>query len=135
MKQQIISALVAILLCAPAAMATTMSSPKFTSNAGRIVSGGTSASDASGMSKTGIAIGQGVFMPPGGGSNPGYSGKPTVLAALAAAVPVQLSTLPDGATSGNLPWRPVHESAFYCGGRHNGNAWRHCCAEQHLSAL
>lgn len=83
MKQQIISALAAVLLCAPAAMATTMSSPNYTSNAGRIVSGGTASTDTSGMSKTGIAIGQGVFIPAGGSSSPGYSTKPASLPVIA----------------------------------------------------
>ncbi|HIJ87586.1 MAG TPA: hypothetical protein HPP97_07865 [Desulfuromonadales bacterium] len=42
MKQQIISALAAVLVCATTALATTMNSPNLTSNAGRFVSGGNS---------------------------------------------------------------------------------------------
>ena len=95
----IIKLAAALVLLPAAAFATTQSSPNYTINAGRIVSGGTASTDTSGMSKTGITIGQGVFMPPGGSSSPSYSGKPVLLAAVAAAVPVQLSTLPDGATT------------------------------------
>lgn len=99
MKRHIISTIAAIFLFVPAAMATTQSSPGYTISTGRIVSGGTSASDTSGMTKTGITIGQGVFVPADGGSSPSYGGKPVVLAAVAAAVPVVVSTLPDGATT------------------------------------
>jgi hypothetical protein len=35
------------------------------------------------MAKAGIAIGQGVFMPPGGSSSPGYSTKPATTATIA----------------------------------------------------
>jgi hypothetical protein len=69
LKQQIISTVAAVLLFATAAQATTMSSPNFTSNAGRIVGGGTASTDVSGMSKTGIAIGQALFIQAGGSSN------------------------------------------------------------------
>ncbi|NVO00459.1 MAG: hypothetical protein HXX17_14160 [Geobacteraceae bacterium] len=83
MKQQMISTVAAVLLFATAAMATTQSRPNYTINAGRIVSGGTASTDASGMSKTGIAIGQGVFMPPGGSSSSAYSTKPASLPLIA----------------------------------------------------
>ena len=83
MKHQIISTIAAVLLCAPAAMATTMSSPNYTNNAGRIVSGGSAATDVSGMTKAGIAIGQGVYMPPGGSSSPTYSSQPATLPVIA----------------------------------------------------
>jgi hypothetical protein len=84
MKRTVIIKLAALLLFLPVvAQATTMSSPNYTNNAGRIVSGGTASTDVSGMSKTGIAIGQAVFIPAGGSSSPGYSSKPTTLPALA----------------------------------------------------
>ncbi len=79
MKRPIISAIAAVFLCATAAIATTMNSLNYTSNAGRIVSGGSAATDVSGMTKAGIAIGQGVFIPPGGSSSPAYAAKPTSL--------------------------------------------------------
>ena len=84
MKQQIISIVAALLLFATAALATTQSSLNYTINGGRIVSGGTSVSDTTGMSKTGIAIGQWVFIPPDGNSSPSYISKPTALPTLAA---------------------------------------------------
>lgn len=83
MKRQTISTIAAVLLFATTAMATTMSSPNYTNNAGRIVSGGSAATDVSGMTKAGIAIGQAVFMPPGGSSSPAYAAKSTTLPTVA----------------------------------------------------
>jgi hypothetical protein len=77
-----------LLLCPAAALALSQSSPNYNINAGRIVSGGTASADGAGLNKTGISIGQGVFIPPAGTSSPAYSGKPTVLPAVAAATAV-----------------------------------------------
>jgi hypothetical protein len=71
----------ALLLLPATAFATTQTSPNFTVNAARIVSGGTNATDSAGMSETDIIIGQGVFMPPGGTSSPNYTAKPTATGA------------------------------------------------------
>ena len=50
--------LVSLLLAVPVlASATVMTSPNYTINAGRIVSGGSSATDTSGASKAKITIG------------------------------------------------------------------------------
>lgn len=66
------------------AAAVTQSSSNYSINGGRFTSGGTSASDAAGMTKSGIAIGQGVFIPTTGSSSPGYDAKPVTPAILAA---------------------------------------------------
>jgi hypothetical protein len=76
MNQYICTTLAAVLLLLPVAVqAETQTSPSYTINAGRVVSGGGSAADVTGMSKSGIAIGQGVFIPPAGVSSPGYTVK------------------------------------------------------------
>ncbi len=100
MKQQILSTIAAVLLLAPAALATTMNSPNYSSNAGRVVSGGSAATDASGMNKAGIAIGQAIFIPSVPPVSPSFSAKTVVLASEDIAVPpLVVSTLPDGATT------------------------------------
>lgn len=74
MKQYLRTTLAAVLLLLPiTAQASTQSSPNYTSNAGRIVSGGGSEADASGFNISGSAIGQGVFIPPAGVSSPAYT--------------------------------------------------------------
>ena len=98
MKHNIVTTLVVILLLPAAAQAVSMSSPSFTSNAGRIASGGTASTDASGLTKSGIAIGQGVFIPAGGNSSPGYAAK-TATTALAVEASLEVSTLPSGSVT------------------------------------
>ena len=83
--------------------ATTQNSPNYTINGGRIVSGGTTTMDSSGLTIAGSTIGQGVSLPAGGTSSPAYGNKAVVLAAVAAAQSVTVSTLPDGATSATSP--------------------------------
>jgi hypothetical protein len=74
MKQYLFTMLTTVLLLLPvAAQATTQSSPNYTIDAGRIVSGGGAATDISGLSNSGIVIGQGVIIPPGGISSPLYT--------------------------------------------------------------
>lgn len=66
--------LAALLLLLPAALqATTQSSTNYSINAGRILSGGTASTDVTGLSKSGIAIGQAVFIPGGKTSSPSFS--------------------------------------------------------------
>jgi hypothetical protein len=80
MRNHIPTTLLAALLLLPlAAQATTQSSPNYTNNAGRIVSGGTAATDPSDLNKSGISVGQGIFIPPGVTGSPGYSTKATTL--------------------------------------------------------
>ncbi len=80
MKRQILSTIAVVLLYATAAMATTMSSPNYHINGAGIVSGGGSSTDAAGNSKSGIAIGHTVFLPPGGVSSPSYKNQAAVIA-------------------------------------------------------
>jgi hypothetical protein len=110
--------LAALLILLPAVVqATTQSSPNYSINAGRIVSGGTASADAAGMSKSGIAIGQAVFIPGGKASSPGFSSGTVALAAIASS-PLVISTLPNGANtatspltiSGTVPTNPLPQS-------------------------
>jgi hypothetical protein len=81
MKKKIITILATICLLLPvAALATTQSSPNYTIDGDRIVSGGGAGTDVSGMSNSGIAIGQGVFIPAAGISSPSYAAKASALA-------------------------------------------------------
>ena len=81
MKHLIITTLAMLLLLLPSgAWAGNMSSAHYTSEAGRVVSGGSAAADGAGMNKYGIAIGQGVFIPAGGSTSPGYAGAVVSLA-------------------------------------------------------
>jgi hypothetical protein len=85
MKNQIPTTMLTTLLLLPfAAQAATQSSPNYTNNAGRIVSGGTAATDPSGLNKSGISIGQGIYIPPGGSGSPGFGTKPVIPTTLAA---------------------------------------------------
>ena len=68
------------LLLPVTASAIVQSSPNYAINGGTIVSGGSSATDVSGMNKSGIAIGQGVFIPPGGLESPTYKAEVIVVA-------------------------------------------------------
>lgn len=102
MKISVVALLAAGLLLSVVAQASSQSSPNYTINAGRIVSGGGSAVDLAGMSKNGIAIGQGVFIPAGKVSSPGFGSGTVALAAIATA-PLIVSTLPDGATTAVSP--------------------------------
>ena len=79
MRHNGIATAFALLFAASTVHAATMTSPGYTINAGGITSGGSSASDVNGMSKTGIAIGQAVYMPPVASSSPNYGSKPVVL--------------------------------------------------------
>jgi hypothetical protein len=84
MRNQIPTTMLAALLLLPlAAQAATQSSPNYTNNAGRIVSGGTAATDPSGLNKSGISVGQGIFIPPRGTSSPTYSTKAATLPTIA----------------------------------------------------
>lgn len=84
MKQYLRTTLATAFLLLPiAAQASTQSSPNYTSNAGRIVSGGGRAADAAGYNISGSAIGQGVFIPPAGVSSPAYTVKVLAEASLA----------------------------------------------------
>ena len=99
MKHYLFTTFAALLLLLPiAAQAEIQSSPNYTINAGRIVSGGTASTDVSGMSKSGIAIGQGVFIPASKVSSPGYGAGTVALAAISTPSLV-VSTLPDNATT------------------------------------
>jgi hypothetical protein len=76
MKQHIVSIIAAMLLCATTANAIEQSSPNYTINAGRIVSGGTPSTDVSGMSNSNVSIGQAIYILPGGSRSPVYTTKP-----------------------------------------------------------
>jgi len=92
-----------LLLLLPTVLpASTQSSPNYTINASRIVSGGTASTDVTGLSKSGIAIGQAVFIPGGKASSPGFSSGTVALAAIASS-PLVISTLPNGATTASSP--------------------------------
>ena len=67
------------LLLPTAAMSAVMSSPSYSINGAGIVSGGGSSTDAEGNSKSGIAIGQTVFLPPGGVSSSSYKTQAAVI--------------------------------------------------------
>ena len=84
MRNHISTTMLAALLLLPVAVqAASQSSANYTNNAGRIVSGGTAATDPSGLKKSGVSIGQGIFIPPEGTGSPGYSAKATTLPIIA----------------------------------------------------
>jgi hypothetical protein len=87
MRHAILAILVGVLLLPLTALAATQSSPNYTNNAGRIVSGGGNAADSSGLRITGDVIGQGVFIPAGNTGNTGNPGNtigPVALPAMGA---------------------------------------------------
>ncbi|MFZ4856235.1 MAG: dockerin type I repeat-containing protein [Desulfuromonadaceae bacterium] len=80
MKHIILTTMLVALLLPTAAMSAVMSSPSYRINGAGIVSGGGSSTDAAGNSKSGIAIGQMVFLPPEGVSSPSYKTQAAVIA-------------------------------------------------------
>ena len=69
--------LAATLLLPPAAQAATQSSPNYSITGASIVSGGGSSTDAEGVSKTGVAIGRTLYLPPDvTAGSPNYTSKP-----------------------------------------------------------
>lgn len=102
--------LLTALLLPEAALASQMSSTNYASNAGQIVSGGsTAAKDAPSVLKSGSSaaasnlfastkadsLGQGAFLPSSGSSSPAYAAKPATLPEIA-------SIAPCGASSGDI---------------------------------
>ena len=99
MKHIILTTILVALLLPTAAMSAVMSSPGYRINGAGIVSGGGSSTDAAGNSKSGIAIGQMVFLPPEGVSSPGYKIQPGSLAKVGASVTTPI--LPTGDINGD----------------------------------
>lgn len=88
-----------LLLLLPATVpASTQSSPNYTVNAARIVSGGGSLGTISGENIVESTVGQGVFIPAAKAGSPDFATGPAAMAAIAIA-PLIISTLPDGATT------------------------------------
>jgi hypothetical protein len=83
MKHFIVTTLITALLLPTAAFAVTQNSTNYSINAGRIVSGGTAATDDSGLTKSGISVGQGIYIPPAGTTSPSYTTKAAELPTIA----------------------------------------------------
>ena len=99
MKHIILTTMLVALLLPTVAMSAVMSSPSYSINGASIVSGGGSSTDAADNSKSGIAIGQTVFLPPEGLSSPGYKIQPGSLAKVGASVTTPI--LPTGDINGD----------------------------------
>ncbi|MFZ4857754.1 MAG: dockerin type I repeat-containing protein [Desulfuromonadaceae bacterium] len=76
MKHIVLTTILVALLLPSVAMSAVMSSPSYSINGASIVSGGGSSTDAEGVSKTGVAIGRTLYLPPGSTtSSPNYTSK------------------------------------------------------------